>query len=423
VKVYPGSLNGFVRPPSSKSVSHRALILATCGEIGSQIKNPLISVDTDSTKRSLEKLGANFTLKDDFFQTIEVNQGISRTDKTPVSLNCYNSGTSLRLLSGICGLLPRTTELFGDSSLNTRPMKELAIALNQIGIKVSTDDGNPPIEITGPSNSSISEVEISGKISSQFISSLLIHGSLRGDNQLEVKVTPPIVSEPYIDLTVAMLRDLNVDIKVTDNVYTINGVDQFRKNKYQVPMDYSSAAFFIAAGAMPDNRVVIDGIDNDLPQADRKIIDIVQEMGASVNIQSSNKTKRILVEGADLTGTEINLQEAPDLFPIVSILGLVAKGETKISGAHHLAYKESNRIKSMTSVIKTLGGKIEPMDDGAIVSNSELIGGVVDSFNDHRIAMASAIAGTRSNKTVIIENSSCVNVSYPEFFIDLNRLH
>lgn len=423
MKVYPGRLNGFVKPPSSKSITHRALLLAACSEIGSVIKNPLLAADTDATKRALEQLGAKFRSGDNFYQTLETIEIIDKEEKSDLSINCFNSGTTMRLLSGLVAQLPRNVTLYGDESLNSRPMNYLVDAFSNIGVSVSSKSGKPPVVIQGPSDSSQTKVEIDGSVSSQFISSLLIHGALRAETQLEITVKEPVVSKPYIDLTFMMLKNLGVSIEEIENGFLVNGVKDFAKSEFLIPMDYSSAAFFIAAGALPNNSIVIDGIDNNLPQADSKIIEIVKNMGASVSIQSNANNKRIIVQAGNLRGIEVNLQDAPDLFPIVSVLGLFAAGETKITGAHQLAFKESNRIESMTNVIRSLGGKIEPLDDGAIVSKSELDGGVVDSFNDHRIVMAAAIAGTQSKNKVVIENSDCVKVSYPKFFSDLNRLH
>ncbi|MFV2015216.1 MAG: 3-phosphoshikimate 1-carboxyvinyltransferase, partial [Candidatus Heimdallarchaeota archaeon] len=361
MKVYPGRLNGFVKPPSSKSITHRAYMLASLSELGTVIKNPLIAEDTEATRYALERLGARFRSNDEYHQILETVGKIDRQEKSDVSINCSNSGTTMRLLSGVVAQLSRNVTLFGDESLNSRPMNNLIEALGKIGIKTSSSAGKPPVKITGPSDNSKTKVKINGNVSSQFISSLLIHGALRKDIQLEIIIKPPIVSKPYVDLTVTMLRDLGVSIDETENRYLVTGVHTFKKSEFLIPMDYSSAAFFIAAGAIPNNKIVIDGIDNELPQADSKIIEIVQDMGASVSTQTNMNNKRIIIQGDVLQGIEIDLQEAPDLFPIVSVLGLFASGQTVITGAHHLAFKESNRIESMIAVIRNLGGNIEPL--------------------------------------------------------------
>ncbi len=422
MKVYPSSLSGFVRPPSSKSVTHRSLILAACGEIDSVVKNRLISEDTDATKKALERLNTKFNEKQDHFRTIITENSISKDLSDDIEINCFNSGTTLRLLSGLCGLFPRKTTLYGDRSLNSRPMNDLSIALTQLGVKSITTDGTPPIMIQGPPSKNKNKVEVPGNISSQYISSLLIHGALRDSTELEIKVIPPVVSQPYIDLTVEMLKKLKIDIEYIDNTYYVTGVDQFEKFEYLVPMDYSSAAFYIAAGAIGNNRIVIEGIDNNLPQADSKIMQLVKEMGAKINIDRNVRNARIIVEGSELEGIDVNLQDAPDLFPIVCVLGLMANGETKISGAQHLAFKESNRIEAMVSIIKEMGGDITPLNDGAIIRKSTLKGGILNPVDDHRIVMATSIAATQCDKISVINNSHAVNVSYPTFFNDLNHL-
>lgn len=417
VKIEKCKLEGTVRPPTSKSVSHRALILSSFSS-GSQITGLLESHDTLATKSCLETLGVEFT---EHNSTLQVLNPLPSKLDGEFQLDCKNSGTSLRLLMGICAGFDVPITLFGDDSLNSRPIAQLAEALKNLGVSISTPSETPPITLKGPVDTQKTYIEITGKMSSQFISSLLILGS-RHPNTFSVKILPPVVSQPYISLTSEMLSDIGINIEAVDNTL-ITQPSTFKSHHFRVPVDFSSAAFFLAAGALPGNSISVEGYFGNYTQADRRILSILAQIGAHMEKHTTQDHSTYKVVGEELFGDRINLIESPDLFPILSILATQAEGETEMYGAHHLKFKETNRIEKMTEAIKLLGGDITPTDDGAIIKKTRLKGGVsVDCYGDHRIAMALTIAGSVCEQPIEIRNADSVNVSYPTFFDDFNRL-
>ncbi|MCH8909057.1 MAG: 3-phosphoshikimate 1-carboxyvinyltransferase, partial [Candidatus Heimdallarchaeota archaeon] len=228
-----------------------------------------------------------------------------------------------------------------------------------------------------------------------------------------------MVSKPYFDLTIQMLRKHGIEVEQDDNEYVFHGNSSITNTKVPVPMDFSSAAFFFAAGALPGNKIQVKGNFSDLIQADRKLLDFLSEMGAKVRTYDDV----IIVEGTELYGIDADLQSCPDLFPIMCVLATQAVGVTKLFGAPHLRYKESNRIEAMTQILKSLGGRIIPQDDGAIIENSLISGGkTLKTQGDHRIAMASAILGTLAEKPISIVDTQSISISYPTFLSDLTSL-
>lgn len=334
-------------------------------------------------------------------------------------INCYNSGTTMRLLSGIAGLFSQETILYGDNSLNKRPISDLLHKLKELDIQVNDTNGYPPIRIKGPPTNKDIGITIRGDISSQFISSLMILSSVRGDNnQTTIDISKPIVSRPYIDLTYNMLKNAGVHIINSLNQYQIYSTQNIKFGEIDIPIDASSSAFFITLGSFEGNKIKLPKPNRMLPQADGVILDLVLKIG--VKVKESHDS--ITLTGSKLDGFTINIVDSPDLFPILCVLATQAQGQSKIYGAAHLKYKESNRIQSTVKLIRDLGGIIKPLADGAIVTGNKLEGNcTIDPLNDHRIAMAGSIAATVSKYPVNIINPSCVSVSYPRFFSDLLR--
>lgn len=405
-------MTGEISIPPSKSISHRALILAAFSDSGSRVDNLLESEDTLATLDSLAKMGAEFYREgNSYVLTKRAHHG--------GELSCDNSGTTLRLLTGVASLFDDKSTLMGDASLNKRPMGPLLDALTMLGADISSTNGFAPVFING--GVSKNYCEIKGSTSSQFVSSLMTMAALRVGIQTRIDIIKPIVSKPYIDLTEKMLLGAEVPLEKTESdeklQYTING-RELGRNNFVVPSDYSSAAFFIVAGALKNNQIHILGMSDEYPQADSKIIQIIEKMGGKIR-----RNNGIEISSSELQPMDINIADAPDLFPILVVLASLVRGEIKIGGAHHLKFKETDRIKTMTQVLRKMGVQIEPTPDGAIISSHSIPGGVeVDSYGDHRIAMAASIAATLADNPVTITNASCVDVSYPGFFGDLKKL-
>lgn len=401
--IEPRRLEGNIEVPPSKSITHRAFIL-TC-IAGGKVSNPLISEDTKATLGVLESMGAEFHWEGG---TLVVDRTISHGSG---SVDCKNSGTTLRLLTAVSCLFPETSELSGDDSLNSRPIGQLVMALAELGVSAESS-GTPPVRVRGPFPPGDLECTVAGDISSQYISALLIALAAR-DAPSTIRISGRMVSKPYVDLTIQMLEDFGASIEIAEGEYRISAA-ALRPRDVRVSADFSSLAFFAVAGVLGDNRIAISGMDMRYPQADSRIVEIIEMFGG--NIEWDDGVLRL--SGGDLKGCDVDLGSSPDLFPIVSVLASMSVGRSRLFGAHHLRFKETDRIKAVVEMLEAVGVDIEETEDGCIIEGTGSIHGwsAVSTYGDHRIAMAATIAGTAAEKPVEIDDPDCVAVSFPNFF-------
>jgi len=347
---------------------------------------------------------------------LQVASDSLRAPGTPI--DARNSGTTLRLLAGVAALLDGSTTLSGDASLQRRPMGTLLEALTSLGARARSlsGDGRPPVEVEGVLRGG--RVSLSGSISSQFLSSLLIACPLAA-NPSEIRVLPPRRSEPYVEVTRQMARVFDVEIAVDQDAYRIPGGQAYHPTDVDVPGDFSSAAFPLVAAAITGGDVTVEGLDMGSPQGDRRIAELLESFGARVDVASD----RVRVRSGDLTGQIVDVNDTPDLFPILAVLATQAKGETHFVNGEHLRVKESDRIASTVAMLRALGVRAEPTADGCVVHGpASLRGAFVDSHADHRILMAAAIAGLAADDSVDISDPWCFRVSYPSFLDDMRAL-
>lgn len=419
VKIRKTTLKGTVKPPSSKSLTHRAFILSGLSSGRSEIENYLEGEDCSATLHALQGFGAKYSSGPN---KIIFEHGITNAAKR---IDCKNSGTTLRLLMGVATLFDEETVLAGDKSLRSRPIKDLVKAFRDLGAEITDTDGKPPITVKGPLAST--EVDIPGNISSQYTSSLLIRLSI-GSEPGKIRIMKPIVSRPYIVQTIEILSERGIKITEEENEdswdLTIIPLEKLKARNIKMPLDFSSAAFFIVAGSMGNNSIEIVGPPSNYTQADRKIIEIINLLNGKITTNRISGNCIIQVDGSTkMEGTEIDITATPDLFPILCLLATQIEGTTRLFGAKHLHYKETDRIKTTTELISRLGGLITPTDDGAIVEYGPLLGDAeIETYGDHRIAMTACIAATISEDPVIINNVDSINVSYPNFLSDLESL-
>ncbi|RMG30004.1 MAG: 3-phosphoshikimate 1-carboxyvinyltransferase [Methanobacteriota archaeon] len=406
-------LEGEVVPPPSKSVTHRAYIIASLTANGSKVKNPLHSEDTDATFAVLAKMGMKSKTSEN---TIVIDQPIR---KGAGEADCRNSGTTLRLLTAVNAAFPEKTILTGDDSLITRPISDLVDSLHQLGADIKTRNGFPPVIIERPIAKEKFECTLNPSKSSQFLSALLILGAIK-ENGIQVSLEGTFPSRPYVAMTVQMLSEAGAKINTKERVFEIIKPLPQEPVEFNVPADFSSAAFYIVAGALPGNSIMIKGIDRRYPQADSAIIDLVRRFGADIE----ETPEGIRVSHHELVPQEIDLADSPDLFPILGVLAAFTEGKTTIYGASHLKYKETNRIKTTGELVRKLGASFVENEDGAIIEGrSTLQGGeIVDSYGDHRIAMAAAIAATQAERGLRIRNWQAASVSYRDFYLHLKAI-
>jgi 3-phosphoshikimate 1-carboxyvinyltransferase len=412
LRVVPSTVDGSVSAPPSKSYTHRAVVLSALANGDSHLKGVLLSEDTQATMKGMQQFGAIVRTEGD---SVFVRGGNLKVPSG--TIDCANSGTTLRLLSGIASLLTRDIVLTGDGSLRERPMKPLLNALTELGVRATSagGDGKPPITIRGPNKGRWAHIK--GDISSQFISSLLISSALK-ELDTEIVITTPLMSRPYVEITREMMSHHGVSSVETKNGYRVLGGQRYRPRDYSIPGDYSSASFPLVAGALT-GRATVTGLDPHDHQGDRAVLDTLDRFGARVTVTADQVT----VEKGQLTGTNVDVGNMPDAFPILAVLATQAQGTTELRNARHLRYKESDRIATTSGFLRTMGADIEERDDGCVIRGpSKLKGRNIDPSGDHRILMAAAIAGLVADGPTTISDGDSYRISYPRFVSDLRAL-
>ena len=412
VTLSPSRVEGSIVAPPSKSMTHRALLLASLVEGKSSIKSPLVSDDTLATMNVLKQLGAQLEHIGD---TVEVDGG--HLSQTSQILDCNESGTTMRLITSICPLLNGSCTLTGGESLSKRPMKPLLKALEQLGVNHESNDGKPPITIHGEGVLPGGKVRIPGDISSQYISSLMIAAPL-ATSTINIHLTTPLESKPYVKMTRDAMLDYGVSVNSNENF----GEIEINPSKYvpaeiTVEGDWSSAAFFIAAGVL-SGRVTVSNLKLSSSQADKAIVEILKSMNAHIESYED----KVTVQKSNLQAIKHDMRDCPDLFPVVSVLCASANGTSILTGLKRLRIKESDRVKSMANGLVKMGAEVNVSDDKMEINCKRLRGTTINPYNDHRIAMAFAVLSLIANGETIILDADCVSKSYPRFWEDLESL-
>ena len=411
--LFSPALYGTVPAISSKSEAHRALICAALSDKPTNVICEYTNNDIDATVSCLNSLGANIVRNGKAFT---VNPIKEPTDNA--TLDCGESGSTLRFIIPIIAALGVNAKINMHGRLPNRPLSPLYELLSENGVTLSPQGSNP-LCISGKLKSG--DYEIAANVSSQFISGLLFALSLcEGDSTLTL--TGKIESKNYIDMTLDAQKMFGAQIEISENVYKIKGIGKYiSQGECKIMGDWSNAAFFLCAGAMSKDSVCVSGIDINSSQGDKKILDVLFSMGANIQIAGDCVT----VSPSELLHeASIDAAQIPDLVPIIATVASVAKGKTTIYNAGRLRLKESDRIESICAMITALGGDITPTDDGmVIVGKPQLLGGKVDSFADHRIAMSAAIASTVCKNPVTIVGCEAVNKSYPDFFSHFDSIN
>jgi 3-phosphoshikimate 1-carboxyvinyltransferase len=404
---------GTVTAPPSKSYTHRAMVLGALTHDSFSLRNPLVSDDTKATLEALGTMGADVGTSHGY---LRIHCEELKHPKRVV--DARNSGTTIRLMSGIASLLDSPVTLTGDSSLVKRPMGTLLDALTQLGASCVYigQQGRPPLSIRGPISKP--EAEIAGGVSSQFVSSLLIACTQKMASTA-LKIKGDITSRPYVDITIEMLRHFGAEVQEAGTGFFVPGRQSLRREAYTIPGDYSSAAFLLAAAAITDGSVTVRKLESGTAQGDRRIVDHLRSFGAKVSLTPDAVT----ASGGRLVGTEIDVGDTPDLFPILAVIGAVAEGKTVLVGGGNLRAKESDRIATTTKFLQDMGARVRPRDDGCeIIGVPKLNGASVDTHGDHRILMAATVAALVSGTETVIEDDESFKISYPGFVRDLHQL-
>ena len=431
-------IKGTVKAPSSKSYSHRAVILASLSKGKSKLFDVLLSEDVLSSIRACRALGAKIDvkkeiiLKGDKSQTNEylVVEGtggkLHNISEDPSSdmIDLANSGTTLRIMTSVAALSDNEVIFTGDDSLKTRPMGALIDALELLGVKVESlgESNKAPLKIYPGYEGGVAD--ILGSISSQFISSILISAPL-SKKGVELEVYPEFVSKPYVDMTISILEKFG--IKIEEEQYQFHETckkehteclgakfyvkpQEYKACDYIVEGDFSSASYLLAATAIAGGEIRVQNLFSDSKQGDKYILRILEEMGADIIEFGDHVTIR---SDGNLKGIDVNLADAPDLLLTVAVLAALAEGKTTISGVKHGRLKETDRIDTTCRELEKLGCKLEEFEDGMTIYGQTIGDGVVESHGDHRLAMAFSLLGLKHD--VEVENGECFDVSFPNF--------
>ena len=410
IKIKPNCLTGTISAPPSKSITHRSLITSALADGVSLLKNPLNSDDTSATVEGLRKLGISTSDEEGDWEI----KGGTLTPPDSI-IDCNESGTTMRLLIGLCSTLDAPCTLSGAPSLLRRPNKPLLDALEQLGVQTLSDAGHPPIMVTGKMKGGYANIP--GDVSSQFISSILLAAPY-AETPVELRITTRVESKPYVKMTLDVMRKSGIKAEYSENLehfHIPNG--KYSPLSTRIEGDWSSAAYMLAAGTLA-GKVHVDNLDLASSQADKEIISILNEMGAYIKI----KGKRITAEMSKLNAIETDLSDCPDLFPIVACLCSVAEGTSRLTGLSRLRIKESDRLSAMMEGLHRMGLEIIGDDDSARITGGRPRGAVIDPFNDHRIAMSFAVLSNVAEGETTIMNPECVSKSYPGFWDDLRQI-
>ena len=412
-KIERSKITGQIICPSNKSYTHRAIFLASLAGKNSVVENALFSADTDATIETCKKFGAEIEIDD---SRIIVKNPIKIGIKVS-EINTGNSGTTIRIASGIASLFSDEIALTGDSSLQKRPMQSLLDALSSIGAQCKSTYGKPPIKIKGKIIGG--EVKIPGNFSSQFISSLLISAPLT-EKGINLTIKGNLVSKPYLDATIATMRKFGVSVQTLIPYKRYNILPQiYKKTTFTIPIDFSSLALLLSATVLNGEEITIKGNLGNLPQGDEIFIDILEQLGVNVIIDDDE----IKIESPKkLKGGKFDLSNSPDLLPPLAILALNSSAPIEIFNVKHARLKETDRIAIISRELVKVGIKIQEKEDGLILESSEkIIGAELNSEEDHRLFMAFCIVGMYVGNCTVTDPES-VKVSYPNFIDEMNRL-
>jgi len=417
LKITPSSLSGQVVAPPSKSYTHRAVILASLASGESLIENPLLCDDTLYTINACRTLGAEIAIESD---SLAVKGTGGKISPQKQKIFAGNSGSTIRMVAPLVALGETKVILDGDERLRQRPMGELLAALQGLGINARSlnNNGCPPIEIQG-GDFKTNEVTLSGEKTSQPVSALLMIAPYLKEG-LTIKIADGLRSKPYIDITLDSMKAFGIAAVNRDyKEFIVEGNQHYKARRYRIESDYSSAAYFFAAGAIGGKPIVVTNLKKDSVQGDRHLLKILKRMGAAINY---DKEAISVQRRGGLKGISIDLGDCPDLVPTLAVVAAFAEGRTKMTNIAHLRFKESDRINDTAAELNKMNIKTKVTDDTMVVYGGRPSGAEIDSHKDHRLAMSLSVAALFADGSSIINGAEAVNKSYPRFFEDLKKL-
>lgn len=411
ITITPSKLNGRIDIPASKSLCHRAIICAALAKGKSKLSNICDSDDIRTTVNAVKALGAEVTKLGNGTYIIDGSNTFSKTD--PVGIDCRGSGSTLRFLIPLAFINKTDVVFTGREGLAKRSLSTYTELFDKCSAKYSASCNlSLPITIkSGMLGGRI--IELRSDINSQFLSGLMFALPLLPQDT-EIRLSAPFKSKGYIDMTIDILEKFGIKIQNQNyHIFKIRGFQKYKPADYSAEGDFSHAAFYLAAGAL-GNFVICNGLSVNTMQNDKKIIKIIEKMNGKIVIENGN----IAAVPTILKGTNINISDCPDLLPAVAVMAIFAQGETVISGISN-----DERISAVTEQLNSLGATVIEQQNSLVIEGTDTIsGGTASTNGDHRIAMALAIASTCCDNIVCINDSECINKSYPDFWRHFSML-
>jgi 3-phosphoshikimate 1-carboxyvinyltransferase len=409
--VTPSTVKGTVAAPPSKSMMGRAVAATLLADGISVIRNPSFC---DDARTALDIIGALGAVMSEGEKLAIRGTGKRLLYPKKGSLDCRESGLCMRMFTPIAALLDREVALSASGSLRSRPMG-MVEGLGALGVTCGTDRGHAPITVRGPMKGG--DITVDASVSSQLLTGLLMALPIC-ETDSRIAVTG-LKSTPYVRMTLSLLKGFGVTITHDEGLtaFVVEGGQEYQPATYTVEGDWSGAAFLLVAGALAGS-VTVTGLDLASPQADRGILDVLESVGASITTGKDY----VSAQRKDLKPFQYDATDCPDLFPPLVALASSCEGKSVIYGVERLKHKESDRALALASEFAKLGILIRTTGNGMEIYGGNVRGSVVESHNDHRIAMACAVAALRAGGDVAISGEACVGKSYPDFFSDLAAL-
>ncbi len=415
VSVLKKSVTATIEVPGSKSYTNRALVMAVLTKGPVVLYNPLYCEDTEAMIACLRALGLRIeTLPDRAI----VYDDISIVQHESYTLFAKDSGTTIRFLSALLCLTPGIKVIRGNARLNERPIKDLVDALRLLGAKIDylEKEGQPPLKIHSSDLCLGSEVIIDASMSSQFFSALLMISPLL--NGLTISLHGDLISRPYVDMTIRAMHEWGVNsVQREDGGYHISSGQSYQQNQYVIEGDFSSAGYFFAIAALTQSTITLKNLNPQSTQADRKFLNILISMGNEISVSNHG----ITIIGKQILPLSLDMEDCPDQVQTMAVLAAFAKGVTKISGVRSLRLKETERVEALKNELAKMGIKTEDTHDTLTIYGGDPHAAVIDTYGDHRMAMAFAVAGTKLPGMKIC-SPEVVNKTFPTFWDHLRSL-
>ncbi len=425
VTVQPSILTGTIHAPASKSSMQRACAAALVRKGKTIIHNPGTSNDDKAALAIIKEMGCEWSIENGELKIDSnnafIHSQLPTSDSRLLTINCGESGLSIRMFTPIVALSKNKITINGEGSLLKRPMDFFDEILPQLNVAVNSNQGKLPLQITGPLEPK--NIEIDGSLSSQFLTGLLMAYAAAEATNVSINVID-LKSKPYVDLTLKVMQDFGLHVPENNNYESFTFHQPINQStnqliNYTVEGDWSGAAFLLVAGAIAGN-ITVKGLDVNSTQADKKILEALQDCGCILSI--SDAEIHVAYPPSGVRGFHFNATDCPDLFPPLVALAAYCNGTTVIEGVSRLAHKESNRALTLQEEFAKMGVEIKLQDDLMMIKGSALKAARVHSRHDHRIAMACAVAALKAEGETIIEEAEAINKSYPDFYEHIKSL-